>query len=444
MSTAHRRGPVDRPPADDALDGRDTGIVGGRDTGGGGLGGRRDDGDGGGLGGRDEGGYGLVRDVRARVVTALRLGWWLADAYHHARTADLPTDAPRPERPPAKLTNFTEMSASGRLRMYLDGIDVALTQLAEPGHGAGSAPAPPGRVAPDTAAARAALPAGAVPLLLALDDLNMDVLRWTMATDHRVGMAYRLGRSLADTVRHGDAGQVPWRFAGRQLEIGRWLTELSGVLPPYSAAVVRRSLRAWTEAVTRAGVGDPDEAGLTELARELRNQGDVWRGVLTGGLHPRDLLDEEDYAVVARNVIIRDRRLVVQAARGVFWPVLAPLLVVLLAVVGVSAAAAAGSPTVRAAVALVGLGAGLTAIWRSVSGPALTVAGEVNRPLLEGELIVRMAERVDRPLADARAAARARRQRHAGPSSPTSPTSPTRPTRPTTNRNALPSSSPPP
>ena len=166
--------------------------------------------------------------------------------------------------------------------------------------------------------------------------------------------------------------------------------------------------------------------------------------MLTGGLHPRDLLDEEDYAVVARNVIIRDRRLVAQAARGIFWPVLAPLLVVLLAVVGVSAAAAAGSPTTRAAVALVGLGAGLTAIWRSVSGPALAVAGEVNRPLLDSELTVRMAERVDRPLADARAAARARRQRHAGPSSPTSPTRPTRPTRPTTNRNALPSSSPPP
>ncbi|NBE81095.1 hypothetical protein GVV04_08815 [Micromonospora sp. NEAU-HG-1] len=362
-------------------------------------------------GGRHDDAYGRLRDERACIVTALRLGWWLADAYHHARTADLSTDG-RPAQPPAKLTNFTEMSGRRRLRMYLDGIDVALAQIAGLTGGGTAAPpvVAPGGGTPSTGDTRAALSAGAGALLLALDDLNVDVLRWAMATNHRVGLAYRLGRSLADTVRRGDADQVPWRFAGRQVEISRWLDELASVLPPYSASVVRRSLRAWADAVTRAGVGDPAEAGLAELARELRNQGDLWRSVLTGGLHPRDLLDEEDYAVVARNVIIRDRRLVTRAARGIFWPVLAPLLVVLLAVVGVSAAAAAGSPTARAAVALVGLGAGLTAIWRTVSGPALAVAGEVNRPLLEGELTVRMADRVTRPLAAARATARSRRR----------------------------------
>ncbi|MFI1192841.1 hypothetical protein ACH4T9_06180 [Micromonospora sp. NPDC020750] len=385
MSTVHRRDAAGGPPGDEA------------------GGGRYDD------------AYGLLRDERACIVTALRLGWWLADAYHHARTADLSTDG-RPAQPPAKLTNFTEMSGRRRLGMYLDGIDVALAQIAGLTRGGTAAPptVAPGGGVPSTGDTRAALPAGAGTLLLALDDLNVDVLRWAMATNHRVGLAYRLGRSLADTVRRGDADQVPWRFAGRQIEISRWLDELASVLPPYSAAVVRRSLRAWADAVTRAGVGDPAEAGLGELARELRNQGDLWRSVLTGGLHPRDLLDEEDYAVVARNVIIRDRKLVARAARGIFWPVLAPLLVVLLAVVGVSAAAAAGSPATRAAVALVGLGAGLTAVWRTVSGPALAVAGEVNRPLLEGELTVRMADRVTRPLATARATARSRRQRGPG------------------------------
>ncbi|WP_320069154.1 hypothetical protein [Micromonospora sp. RTGN7] len=415
MSTAHRRAPADRPPVDDAPGG-----------------------------GRDDDAYGLLRDERACIVTALRLGWWMADAYHYARTADLTTDE-RPKAPPAKLTNLTEMSGRRRMRMYLDGIDMALAQIAaltrttavagptgdpatgpmagptgpEPGPAAGptrptdwpaAGPALAAWVTPSTAAVRAALPTEADEILLALDDLNVDVLRWATATNYRVGLAYRLGRSLADTVRRGDADQVPWRFAGRQFQISRWLDELASVLPPYSAAVVRRSLAAWAGAVTRAGLGDPAEAGLAELARELRNQGELWRNVLTGGLNPRDLLDEDDYAIVARNVIVRDRRLVVQAARGVFWPVLVPLLVVLLAVVGVSAAAASGSPTARAAVALVGLAAGLTAIWRSVSGPALAIAGEVNRPLLDGELIVRMAVRVDRPLADARAAARSRRQ----------------------------------
>ncbi|MER7475712.1 hypothetical protein, partial [Micromonospora sp. NPDC000018] len=347
--------------------------------------------------------YPLIRDERACIVTALRLGWWMADAYHHAQTAEL-LDAgdDRPAGAPAKLSNLTEMSGRRRMQMYLDGVAVALGQIAELTRRDGPAPSTAG--ARDRVTGRAG-----EDLLLALDDLNVDVLRWTMATNHRVGLAYRLGRSLADTVRHGDADQVAGRFGGRQIQLCRWLDELATVLPPYSAAVVRRSLSAWASAVTRAGVGDPAEAGLPELARELRNQGDLWRGVLTGGLHPRDLLDEEDYAVVARNLIIRDRRLVVQAARGIFWPVLVPLLAVLFAVVGVSALAAAGSPATRAAVALLGLGAGMAAIWRTVSGPALAVAGEVNRPLLESELTARMALRIDRPLAAARAAGRARR-----------------------------------
>ncbi|SCG57765.1 hypothetical protein [Micromonospora coxensis] len=351
-------------------------------------------------GGRDDA-YGLLRDERACVVTALRLGWWMADAYHHARTADLTGPDDRPVTAPPKLTNLTEMSGRHRMRLYLDAMEVALAQIAEL-----TATDRPG---PSTAAAHER--AGGDPLLLALDELNVDVLRWTTATNHRVGLAYRLGRSLADTVRQGEADLLIRRFDGRQIQLSRWLDELASVLPPYSAGVVRRSLTEWAAAVTRATVGDPAEAGPAELARELRNQGDLWRGVLTGGLHPKDLLDEENWAVVARNLIIRDRKLVVQAARGIFWPVLAPLLAVLGAVVGVSAAAAAGSPTTRAAVALVGLGAGLTAIWRSVSGPALTVAAEVNRPLLESELTTQMAARINRPLTAARAAARTGRQR---------------------------------
>ncbi|EWM67186.1 MULTISPECIES: hypothetical protein [Micromonospora] len=347
--------------------------------------------------------HGTPRDERTAVVTALRLGWSMADAYHHAQTADLTDGGNRPTVAPPKLSNLTELAGWHRLGMYLDGVDVALAQIAPL--------TPAGRTVPSTAAARRATGADRDPLLRALDDLNIDVLRWTMATNHRVGVAYRLGRSLADTVRRGDADRLPGRFGGRHLQIGRWLDELASVLPPYSAAVVRRSLAAWATAVGRATVGDPGEAGLADLARELRNQGDLWQDVLTGGLHPRDLLDEENWAVIARNVVIRDRKLVAQAARGIFWPVLAPLLVVLLAVVGVSAAAAAGSPTTRAAVALVGLGAGLTAIWRSISTPTLSVAAEVNRPLLDSELVVQMTARIDRPLAAARSAGRAGRQR---------------------------------
>ncbi|WDZ85630.1 hypothetical protein [Micromonospora cathayae] len=352
-------------------------------------------------------------DERACVVTALRLGWWMADAYAHAQTADLRNGGDlRSGVPPPKLSNLTEMSGRHRMQMYLDGVEVALGQIAALSRNDG--------VGPSTAAAQARVkeaehdrPGDVAAMLLALDELNVDVLRWAMATNHRIGLAYRLGRSLADTVRRCDADQLAHRFGGRQTELRRWLDELATVLPPYAAPVVRRSLESWTTAVRAALAGDPAESDPRDLADELRNQGDLWRGVLTGGLHPRDLLDEEHYAIVARNLIIRDRKLVVRAVRGILYPVLVPLVLILVVMVGVSAAAAAGSPVTRAAIALLGLGAGLAAIWRTVSGPALQVAGEVNRPLLHSELVVQMARCVSRPLDAARAASTARRERRA-------------------------------
>ena len=208
--------------------------------------------------GRDDA-YPLIRDERACIVTALRLGWWMADAYHHGQHAEPRAFVEaRPAVPPAKLSNLTEMSAHRRMRMYLDGVDVALAQIADLTRHTGPVP--------DTSAARALLPdlgqpdpADPVPLLLALDDLNVEVLRWAMAANHRVGLAYRLGRSVADTVRAGDVTQLLRQFGGRQVQISRWLDELASVLPPYSAAVVRRSLAAWASAVDRAGHGDPAE-----------------------------------------------------------------------------------------------------------------------------------------------------------------------------------------
>ncbi|GGM13938.1 hypothetical protein [Micromonospora yangpuensis] len=287
------------------------------------------------------GGQPAHRDDRAAVVTALRLGWWLADAFHQVRCPDATPrpGTPTPGRRPHKLSNFTEMPVPQRMRMYLDGVDVALTELAGLTR--------PGRPVPSTAATWARLDA-ADPAITA-----------------------------------GPAGPAAPEHPADPVTTG-WAGDMLELLDELNLAVLQTAAERDDE--------------LAALGAELRDQGELWRGVLTGGLHPRDLLDEDDYAQVARNLIIRDRRLVVQAARGIFVPVLVPLLAVLLVVVGVSAFAASGSPTTRGAVALVGLGAGLAAIWRSVSASALAVAGEVNRPLVDSELTVRMADRLSRPL----------------------------------------------
>ncbi|MFI7213601.1 hypothetical protein ACIBP4_20735 [Micromonospora maritima] len=89
-----------------------------------------------------------TRDERTAVVTALRLGWSMADAYHHAQTAELSERADRPAAAPAKLSNLTETPGRHRLGMYLDGVDVALTEI--------TPATPAGRPTPSTAAARRA------------------------------------------------------------------------------------------------------------------------------------------------------------------------------------------------------------------------------------------------------------------------------------------------
>ena len=339
---------------------------------------------------------GAVSDgERAAVTTALRLGWWMADTYHYTQHQHR-VPGGRDATAPRKLSNLTEMAPRLRLRMYLDGVDTALREIGAQIRTPAAAPA--------TAAARELADAldrdgtATEAVLLALDALNVEVLRWTMASNYRLGLAYRLGRSLADTARDCGPEQLVWRFGGRHQEICRWLDELASVLPPFAAPVVGRSVQAWATRVRQAH-HDPDrQAELTALAGRLREQGALWQDVLTGGLDPRDLLDEGNYAAIARNLLSRDRRLVRQAARGVFLPVLVPLLLFLGGIVTIGAVTAAGSPLTRTAIALAGIGAGLAGLWRTVSRPALALAREVNRPLLAIELITEMARCVTRPL----------------------------------------------
>ena len=337
----------------------------------------------------------LPDDEQAAVTTALRLGWWMADAYdytQHQHRIPVGRDATAPR----KLSNLTEMAPRLRLRMYLDGVDTALGEIAA--RIRTPAPAPATAAARDQADALDRDGTATEPVLLALDALNVEVLRWTMASNYRLGLAYRLGRSLADTARDCGPEQLVWRFGGRHQEICRWLDELAGALPPFAAPVVGRSVQAWATRVRQAHRGPDRQEELAALAGRLREQGALWRDVLTGGLDPRDLLDEGNYAAIARNLLSRDRRLVSQATRGVFLPVLVPLLLFLGGIVTIGATTAAGSPLTRTAIALAGVGAGLAGLWRTVSRPALALAREVNRPLLAIELITEMARCVTRPM----------------------------------------------
>jgi hypothetical protein len=363
--------------------------------------------------------------VQDSVTTALNLGWWMADAFHFAKPGRLmhPDQVPKV---PDSLANLSQVQPRDRFRMYIDGVEVHLKGLARV--------IPDAQNAPSAEPMRAALKAldtddkeAANNLLMALNRLNMDVLTWLLAIDRRLGTAYGLGRSLFITTRNQEAhlDKLRAQFDERIIEIRKWLDQLASALPPYSAGIVRHSLDLWTDEV-RATVHEPDsDSVLTQIARHLPEQGDVWRSLLSGDLDGRVLLDSSDYADIAEQLAVDNRRLLGLLSRRILFtrparvaaaragagnnpnrrhglPLIVYFTLAISVVLIVSVFAATGSPTVRVAAALVALVGGGISVWRIVSQPLNAAMRTVNRPLYDAQLTVHVALRISWPLDSAR------------------------------------------
>jgi hypothetical protein len=356
---------------------------------------------------------------------ALNLGWWMAEAFHYADRRGRLLYPDRSPEVPAALANLNKIQPRDRLRMYIDGIDVHLMRLARI--------VPDAQNAPPTEPARAGLKAldtanneAADHLLIVLNGLHIDLLTWLQATDRRLGMAYGLGRSLFMTTRNHEAhlDKLRAQFAERVIEIRKWLDQLASALPPYSAGVVRHSLGYWTHEVRTAAKAPDSQAILTKLARRLPDQGDIWRGLLSGDLDGRVLLDSDDYADIAERLAMDNRRLLGLLSRRILLarpakdveahaesansgrrhglPLIVYLTGAMSAVLIVSVFAATGSPTVRVAAALLALAGGAISIWKTVSQPLNAAMRTVNRPLYDAQLTVHVARRISWPLDNAK------------------------------------------
>lgn len=331
------------------------------------------------------------------VAVALGLGWWIADAYNYA------TKRKRLEHPshqlkyaPAGLTSLKQMDARQRMQMYLDGIDTALRNI--------RSIYPSAEKPPSTHHTRERLTSlnngdadAASSFLLSFNQLHVSITGWIMATAYRVGVAYCLGRALSDTVRDfsDNTEQLTRMFGTRNIQLSRWLDELSTALPPYSANVVKGSMDRWADEIRSASRDvEGRDKRLRSLAGQIYEQGMLWHDLLTEVLDPRDLLKEEDYAEVARVMVARDKSLLLKTARGIFWPVLFPALVAVIVIVAIGIVAAQGSPATRGAIALVGLGGWLAGAWRTISAPTVAALRNVNRPMLSAILVERLVKRV--------------------------------------------------
>lgn len=126
----------------------------------------------------------------------------------------------------------------------------------------------------------------------------LDGRSWRLAA-----LGVGLGRLLADTALLSTASH-PEILAERfeQYRLGTavgWLDDLDTSLPPRSAAVVRATLADWEQRVARLprspqGAIDPAEVDMAVIGA-LRQQGDIWRRLLTGEQRPDQLLDRQAY-----------------------------------------------------------------------------------------------------------------------------------------------------
>ena len=124
-------------------------------------------------------------------------------------------------------------------------------------------------------------------------------------------LGFRLGRMLADTVLLPAEGQpkiLEERFEDYRLATAvGWLDDLEARLPARSAAVVRATLNDWKQWIARLprsprGAISPARVDMAVI-RALRQQGDVWRRLLTGEQRPEQLLDRQAYIGAAAEML---------------------------------------------------------------------------------------------------------------------------------------------
>jgi hypothetical protein len=202
------------------------------------------------------------------VPDALALGWHIEQLYRSLPKIYQPT----PEIP-ERLRGLRSLQRRQRLQWHLDEVHVGVRNVCDafvwdsqvsapsteqvfaclaslqPKDGAGH-----GRRRPSPARTRPPSPETEeelAELKAAISTLHEELLIKLMAADARVGTAYNLGRSLADTCRPNQAADdLKETFKVERLaQLNTWLITLATALPDHSAKAVSQSLAWWRDAV---------------------------------------------------------------------------------------------------------------------------------------------------------------------------------------------------
>ena len=307
----------------------------------------------------------------ANVSAAFALGWQIAQLYRPGPTAPTPAA-------PDDLPGFGRLDSAERAQISLGQIKVALVKL-DPAVLAAGLPAPETQAVSDCFAD-------------GIDDatrrdriraLHLELLSVLTAADFRLGKAYSLGRSLADTCRKPDT----WDLLLAELDPDHVLSlrapleDLATAFPPHAAHSVLESLDWWAGFVHRPddqrGGEDPADA-LQAIGR----QGEIWRSLLSGEKAGPDMLEITHYLDAAGRLLITTRGLIRHFIRHF------PLIVAMIAILFLGGVALILDPQTSASI-LAGAGgilASLGLTWKAVGATVGGLGAKLEQQVWQAEL----------------------------------------------------------
>jgi hypothetical protein len=226
----------------------------------------------------------------------------------------------------------------------------------------------------------------------AVYDLYLDLRNRLAGQDPGAALALGLGRLLADTAllpASGEAGLLAERFERYRVATALdWLDDLDARLPPRSASAVRASLRRWERWVGSwcDPAGRIDPAAIDRgVIRALRQQGSVWRRLLTGQQAADQLLDGRAYAGAAASLLANGRRLAFRYMWKWSWAIVSAVAAVGLAIWAALTYAPAGTDRFIAVAASAAGFLGLS--WAGVRATLGRVVRQAEHAMWEAEVV---------------------------------------------------------
>jgi hypothetical protein len=340
------------------------------------------------------------------LLAAAELGWCMAELYADV-LAGIPQDPAGQRDLEPDLPGLGALSPSQRLALKLDEVRVGAHQVSPRIAAAGLAVPAPGGWLTGTGP-----PAGQDELARLVLRYHEELLVALTACDRQLGLAYGLGRAMADlSLRFcatpprpktavppppeaADADEeTPQQRLTKDLHGGRvetitgWLKELHTALPPHVAGALIGSLRQWKEwAQQPVWQGAPLDwsAHGQGVVDALEVQGKRWRLLLTGRADPLDQLSPDDY-VQAAGFFVGRVRLILRQLIVQYWPWMALATLAMIAAV-VGSLALLESPAAKGIGVAVSVFGWLGLTGRSLWGALRRTVSHVESSLWQAEL----------------------------------------------------------